>query len=358
MALQGFEPSSARNIAPASDVRREARDQDAFIGIVGASENLCRAVKAARRLANVDAPVLIYGETGVGKDLFARAIHQAGPRAQAPFIALNCGGLPRELLASELFGYVDGAFTGARRGGMTGKLEAAHGGTLFLDEIAEMPLELQPFLLRAVEGHEICRLGEHRPRKVDFRLVAACNRDLRQEANDGRFRSDVYYRISVTTLRVPPLRDRLDDLPTVVEYFASSVADRHGHSVKSFAPDTLAALGRYDWPGNLRELRNVVEAAALLTDGTVVTPQDLPSTVTEAPNPSVPPPASAELGLSKLERDAIAAALAAQHGNLTTVARELGIARSTLYGKVKRYSLQALVSEGRVGGKRPRASGR
>jgi len=354
MELKRSDPSSPRTTATAAHEPPRPRDHDAFTAIVGTSDDLCRAVEVARRLANVDAPVLIHGETGVGKDLFARAIHQAGPRAQAPFVALNCGGLPRELLASELFGYTEGAFTGARRGGMTGKLEAAHGGTLFLDEIAEMPLELQPFLLRAVEGHEICRLGENRSRKVDFRLVAACNRDLRREANDGRFRSDLYYRISVTTLRVPPLRDRIDDLPTVVEHFASKVADRHGVSVKSFAPDTLAALCRYEWPGNLRELRNVVEAAALLTEGNVVTPQDLPSAVRAAPPPSLPPPASAELGLSKLERDAIAAALEAQQGNLTAVARELGIARSTLYAKVKRYSLQALVSDVRVDGKRSR----
>lgn len=356
MGLPQLDPSSLTTIATASR-EPQPRDADAFTSIVGASDGLCRAIELARRLAHFDAPVLIHGETGVGKDLFARAIHEAGPRAQAPFVALNCGGLPRELLASELFGYMEGAFTGARRGGMTGKLEAAHGGTLFLDEIAEMPLDLQPFLLRAVEGHEICRLGESRSRKVDFRLVAACNRDLRREASDGRFRSDLYYRISVTTLRVPPLRDRIGDLPTVVEHFASNVADRHGHSVKSFAPDTLAALCRYDWPGNLRELRNVVEAAALLTDGNVVTPQDLPSAVTAAPPPSLPPSPCAELGLSKLERDGIAAALEAQHGNLTSVARDLGIARSTLYAKVKKYALQALVGDVRVDGKRSRAGG-
>jgi sigma-54 dependent transcriptional regulator, acetoin dehydrogenase operon transcriptional activator AcoR len=358
MQLPQFDPSSFSTIATAAREPRKPPNDDAFTSIVGTSDDLCKAVAVARRLANVDAPVLIHGETGVGKDLFARAIHQAGPRAGAPFVAVNCGGLPRELLASELFGYMEGAFTGARRGGMTGKLEAAHGGTLFLDEISEMPLDLQPFLLRAVEGHEICRLGENRSRKVDFRLVAACNRDLRLEASDGRFRSDLYYRISVTTLRVPPLRDRIDDLPTVVEHFASKVADRHGQSVKSFAPETLAALCRYEWPGNLRELRNVVEAAALLTDGNVVTPQELPSAVRAAPPPRLPPSACAGIGLSKLERDAIATALSAQHGNLTSAARELQIARSTLYAKIKKYALETMVGESRVDRDSLRANGR
>lgn len=353
-----FDPSSLRIIATVERGPPKPGKVDAFTGIIGASDDLRKAVEVARRLANVDAPVLIHGETGVGKDLFARAIHEAGPRAEAPFVALNCGGLPRELLASELFGYREGAFTGARRGGMTGKLEAAHGGTLFLDEISEMPLDLQPFLLRALEGQELCRLGDNRSRKVDFRLVAACNRDLRLEARDGRFRSDLYYRISVTTLRVPPLRDRIDDLPIVIEHFASSVADRHGHSVKSFAPDTLAALCRYPWPGNLRELRNVVEAAALLTDGNVVTPKDLPSAVRAAPPPSFPTSVCEDIGLSKLERDAIAGALEADHGNLTSTARDLGIARSTLYAKVKKYALEALVSHFRVDSERSRAGGR
>ncbi|HWA74715.1 MAG TPA: sigma 54-interacting transcriptional regulator [Polyangiaceae bacterium] len=358
MQPQQCDPSSLRTIATAESEPQKPSDFDAFTRIIGASSDLCKAVEVARRLAKVDAPVLIHGETGVGKDLFARAIHEAGPRARAPFVALNCGGLPRDLLASELFGYTEGAFTGARRGGMTGKLEAAHGGTLFLDEISEMPVDLQPFLLRALEGHEICRLGENRSRKVDFRLVAACNRDLRLEASDGRFRSDLYYRISVTTLRVPPLRDRIGDLPTVVEHFASNVANRHGRSAKRFAPETLAALCHYGWPGNLRELRNVVEATALLTDGDVVTPKDLPSAIRASPAPCLSPSVCAESGLSKLERDAIAAALEADRGNLTSAARELGIARSTLYAKVKRYALEPLVDHVRVDSERSRASDR
>ncbi len=350
------EPSSTENVAP---YRAPAvpRVDDPFQRIVGESGELFKAVGVARRLAGVDAPVLIEGETGVGKDIFARAIHQAGPHAGAPFVAVNCGGLPRELLASELFGYIDGAFTGARRGGMAGKLEAADGGTLFLDEIGEMPLDLQPFMLRALEENEICRLGENRARPVHFRLVAACNRDLRTEAANGNFRSDLYFRISVTILRVPPLRDHIGDLPALVEHFATNVASRHGHRPKSFAPDTLAALARYPWPGNIRELRNVVEASAILTEESVVSPNDLPRDVMPALEPSSePPPPASERGLSQVERDAIARALETERGNLTRVARELKIARSTLYAKIKKYMLSSLLREVRVHG-RSRADG-
>jgi transcriptional regulator with PAS, ATPase and Fis domain len=353
--MQRQEPSSTENVAP-SRAPAVPRVDDPFQRIVGESGELCKAVGVARRLAGVDAPVLIEGETGVGKDIFARAIHQAGPHAGAPFVAVNCGGLPRELLASELFGYIDGAFTGARRGGMAGKLEAADGGTLFLDEIGEMPLDLQPFMLRALEGNEICRLGDNQARPVHFRLVAACNRDLRAEA--GNVRSDLYYRISVTILRVPPLRDRIGDLPALVQHFATNVASRHGHRTKSFAPETLAALARYPWPGNLRELRNVVEASAILTEESVVNPQDLPPDVMPELRPSSqPPPSAPERGLSQIECDAIARALETDRGNLAKVARELKIARSTLYAKIKKYMLSPLVRDVRVHGVRSRASG-
>jgi transcriptional regulator with PAS, ATPase and Fis domain len=297
----------------------------------------------------VDSPVLLQGETGVGKELFARAIHESSRSREGPFIAVNCGGLPRELLASELFGYADGAFTGARRAGCIGKVEAAHGGTLFLDELSEMPLDLQPYLLRVLEGGEIYPLGSSKPRLVQFRLVAACNRNIRAEVHAGRFRADLFYRIAVASLHVPPLRERCDDLPLLVDHFARQVAERHGTAAKTFAPGVLLVFARYPWPGNLRELRNVVEAMVLAADGDVIDrdalPADFPPPVEDAPRPE----RASVRALADLEREVIGAALELRKGNLTHVAKDLGMSRSTIYLKVKRYGLELVLARIRVG---------
>lgn len=321
--------------------------------IVGTSELLRQALEKAKVLAEVDVPVLLLGETGVGKEMFARALHEGGRRKDGPFVALNCGGLPRDLLASELFGYVDGAFTGARRSGMVGKIEAASGGTLFLDEIAEMPLELQPYLLRVLEGGEVYPLGSAKPRTVEFRLVAATNKDLRAEVNAHRFRTDLFYRVSVTSLHIPPLRDHRQDIPALVEHFSGEAALRHGARAKRFEPEALSALGRYAWPGNIRELRNVVEGAVLMAAGEAVTVSDLSADITssldeaqdQASAPTSPP---AVVDLEAVERDAISAAIVVCHGNLTLVAKELRISKSTLYLKVKKYGLDKLIPDARV----------
>jgi sigma-54 dependent transcriptional regulator, acetoin dehydrogenase operon transcriptional activator AcoR len=313
--------------------------------IVGTSTVLREALKKARLLAEVDVPVLLLGETGAGKERFARALHAEGHRKDGPFVAVNCGGLPRDLLASELFGYVDGAFTGARRSGMIGKIESASGGTLFLDEIGEMPLELQPYLLRVLEGGEVYPLGGAKPRTVDFRLVAATNKDLRAEVTAHRFRSDLFYRISVTSLHIPALRERREDIPALVEHFSRDVALRHGSRQKRFEPDALSALGRHAWPGNIRELRNVVEGAVLMATGETVTVSDLPGDVTslrdEAQGRTV-------VDLEAVERAAISAAIVACRGNLTLAAKELRVSKSTLYLKVKKYGLDQLVPDARV----------
>ena len=321
--------------------------------IVGSSALLRQALEKAKVLAEVDVPVLLLGETGVGKEQFARALHDGGPRTDRPFVAVNCGGLPRELLASELFGYVDGAFTGARHSGMVGKIESASGGTLFLDEIGEMPLELQPYLLRVLEGGEVYPLGGAKPRMVEFRLVAATNKDLRAEVAAHRFRSDLFYRISVTSLHIPALRERREDIPALVEHFSRDVALRHGARLKQFEPEALSALGRYPWPGNIRELRNVVEGAVLMATGEAVTLSDLPPDITtsldEAPaKASAPTSASTVVDLEAVERAAISAAITACQGNLTLVAKELRISKSTLYLKVKKYGLDKLVPDARV----------
>lgn len=322
-----------------------------FAAIIGKSERLTQVISKARVLAEVDTATLLYGETGVGKELFARALHTHGRNRNAPFVALNCGGLPRDLLASELFGYEEGAFTGARRSGMVGKIEAAHGGTLFLDEIAELPLDVQPYLLRALEGGEVYPLGSNKPRQVRFRLISACNRDLRRDVGTQRFRMDLFYRISVTSLHIPPLRERREDLPALVAHFAAAVVHRHGRPPKCFAPEVFEVFKQYAWPGNLRELRNVVEAMVLMSKGNTV---DLTTLPTELLAPAPAPCAATssqtrQLGpLCEAERNTIATAIRMHAGNLTLVARDLRISRSTLYIRLKKYGLERELDQARA----------
>ena len=329
----------------AADASRAERGS--LAQIVGRNALLRQALEKAQLLAEVDVPVLLLGETGVGKERFARVIHECGRRKGGPFVTLNCGGLPRDILASELFGYVEGAFTGARRSGMVGKIEAAGGGTLFLDEIGEMPLDLQPYFLRVLEGGEVYPLGDSRPRKVDFRLVAATNKDLRAEVNAHRFRMDLFYRVAVTALRIPTLRERSEDIPSLIEHFGQQVSQRHRVAVKRFDPAVLSALCAYEWPGNIRELRNVVEGLVLMATGDTVSISDLPAELTSS-RPA-PVASAGVMDLESAERDAIAGAITACRGNLTVVARQLRISKSTLYLKVKKYGLDKLVPDARVG---------
>ncbi len=318
-----------------------------FVSIVTADAGLREAVRKADQLARSRVPVLLLGETGVGKEEFAQGIHQASPFRNGPYVALNCGGLSRELLASELFGYVDGAFTGARRGGLVGKIEAANGGTLFLDEIGEMPLDLQPHLLRVLEQGEIYRLGENVPRKVDFRLVAATHRDLRQEVADGRFRMDFYYRVAVTSIRIPALREREGDVRILAQYFLERFRKLHGLGPRRLDEALLAALEAYAWPGNVRELRNVIESMLLMSeDGAVLGAEALPPElvgVAGVPG-EAPRPRAAVHSIAEGEAELIRRAITSTHGNLTRAARELDIAKSTLYQKVKQYGLERDIS--------------
>ena len=331
---------------------QESRPSLAFANVVGASPALHAAVERVRRVARSAAPVLLLGETGVGKEVFARSLHEASNVAKGPFVALNCGGLSRDLLTSELFGYAEGSFTGARKGGMMGKIEAANGGTLFLDEIGEMPLDLQPLLLRALEEREICRIGETRARKVDFRLVAATNRDLRKEVEHGRFRMDLFYRVAVVGVTIPPLRDRLDDVPDLVGHFVGQLAARHGVSAPSVSSGLLQALQRHSWPGNIRELRNVVESMLLTSDGVDLTEADLPPDVREAALSSETFTATAappELTpIESAEREAILRMIRVCKGNIAAAARELGIAKSTVYVKLKKFGLENNVDDERT----------
>lgn len=339
-------PPPAREARPASGAEAAVPAGPDFANIVTGDPAMRAAVARARQLARSRVPILLLGETGVGKEEFARGIHEAG---DGPYIALNCGGMARELLASELFGYADGAFTGARKGGMTGKIEAASGGTLFLDEIGEMPLDMQPHLLRVLEQGEIYRLGENTPRKVRFRLVAATHRDLRAEVAAGRFRMDLYYRVAVSTVHIPPLRERRGDIALIARHFLQRLVP--DGAPPGFTRAALDVLHAYDWPGNVRELRNAIESALLLSDGAPIDVEHLPYELREACNARADDrgPTVAAAGwrvqgrvpsIAEGEEALIRRAIEASEGNLTRAARHLNIAKSTLYVKMQRYGLR------------------
>jgi len=336
-------PTARSRLAPARSSTRAidttGPQDDAFATLITGDPALMEAIAKARQLARSKAPVLLQGETGVGKEEFARGIHGSGT---GPYVALNCGGLSRELLASELFGYAEGAFTGARKGGMVGKIEAANDGTLFLDEIGEMPLDMQPLLLRVLEQSEIYRLGENTPRRVNFRLIAATHRDLRKEIAAGRFRMDLYYRIAVTSLRIPALRERQGDIALLARHFLDRFRREQGLEPGTIDDEALQALESYAWPGNVRELRNIIEGAVLLSEGAALTlhalPRDLLDTVA-ADGTSTEVAGAQVCSIAEGEEALIRRAISASGGNLTVAARQLHIAKSTLYAKMQRYGL-------------------
>ena len=336
--------ASARAVAVTAESEIDPSRSD-FANLLGRSKELRVAIDRARLLSGRRVGVLIHGETGVGKELFARAIHGEAHRS-GPFITFNCGASTRELIGSDLFGHVRGAYTGATADGRAGRFELAHGGTLCLDEIGELPLDLQPILLRCLEEGLVCRLGEAKPRRVDVRLLAMTNRDLLKEVEAGRFRRDLYHRISVTAIRVPPLRERASDIELLTEYFNHSLAERHGTARRRFGPQVMALLRAYAWPGNVRELRNTVESLLLTSNEDEVDGAELPEEIRAAAvvsNPAAgvrPMPGSPPTSLEETERLAIMRAVQSVHGNLAQAARSLGVSRSTLYRKVERYHLE------------------
>ncbi len=315
-----------------AESRREARQApDPFVGTSPAIRALA---EQARRLAAADSPVLLEGETGTGKGLLAAWLHAHGPRAGEAFVDLNCAGLSPELLASELFGHERGAFTGAAVA-KPGLLEVADRGTVFLDEIGDMDLQVQATLLKVVEEQRFRRLGDVRDRQVDVRLVAATHVDLKARVAQRAFRSDLYFRVSTLPLRVPPLRERREDIPLL----AARLIERVGREVSrprlALEPDALRALQERDWPGNVRELRNVLERAALLCDHDRLGRRDL---LLEGA-PAVPPADGLSGTLAEIERRAIERALADQGGHAGRAARQLGLARSTFYARLKAHGL-------------------
>lgn len=326
-------------------IKPRANVADGQTEIVGSSPKMVNAISLAERLALANVSVLIHGETGVGKELFARLIHSRLATENAPYVPVNCAAISSDLISAELFGYADGAFTGAARGGRTGKFEQANNGVLCLDEIGDMPIELQPYLLRALEQRAIYRVGENQRRPVDVRLVAMTNRDLRTEIEKGKFRRDLFYRISVMTIEVPPLRERGDDLFELIEHFSERFADETGRPIMVFSDKALEQLSRYQWPGNVRELRNVVQRFYLIKSDNIVTEQDMPPEIRDNFDSGDADSLEHILGghsgdLESIEASAIRQAIFAENGNLTKVAQVLGISRPTLYRKMNRYRIQ------------------
>jgi transcriptional regulator of acetoin/glycerol metabolism len=318
--------------------------RNCFAQILGQSAVMLAAVNRGRQLARRRVPVLIEGETGVGKELFARAIH-GEERGGGAFVAYNCGAASKELIGSELFGHVHGAFTGATAEGRPGRFELAHGGTLCLDEIGELPLELQPVLLRALEEGVVYRLGDTQPRHVDVRLLAMTNRNLHDEVKSGRFRGDLYYRISVTRIQIPPLRERDIDIDLLVEHFNRRLALRHAVPLRRLNPEVMAVLRAYSWPGNVREMRNIIENLLLTSREEDVGLDELPAELlAETATVSAAEPVLLQsTSLEETERAAIARAVHGAHGNLAQAARSLGVSRSTLYRKLEIYQLESIV---------------
>lgn len=315
-------PDSTRSATRAHPARYR------FDDIITVSARMTQILEMARSAAVTDVPVLLLGESGTGKELVAQAIHHASPRAAGPFVAVNCAALPRELIVSELFGYEEGAFTGARRQGAPGRFEQADGGTLFLDEIGEMAPEHQAMLLRVLEDGYVVRLGGGKPRQVDVRIIAATNRDLRAEVEAGRFRSDLYYRLNIVAVHLPPLRERPEDIPLLASVFLEREARALGKRL-AWTDGALKELAAYRWPGNIRELYNVVKRAAVLATGEQIGPELLPW------HGQPPPPRRRPRFVRSGE---VEAALQEAEGNVSEAARKLGVARSTIYRARKRAS--------------------
>lgn len=326
-------------------VKSNAIHATAFNAIIGESALIKNLKKRASRMAKTSAPVLILGETGSGKELFAKAVHDASEFSGGPFIAVNCGAITRELASSELFGYEAGAFTGANAKGQVGKFEQADGGTIFLDEIGELPLELQVNLLRVLHDGVVVRIGgSGKERKINTRVIAATNRDLEKEVENHSFRMDLYYRLKVMVLNLPPLRSRAEDLKMLADNFIGALATRYNCAPQTIAPDLEAFFKQHEWPGNVREFYSVLESMFVLSDSDILKVDDLPEELLAQLQSD--PPATLNVSssgghkLAELEKQSIICEVEKQHGNLSLVAKSLGIARSTLYRKMKEYQIE------------------
>lgn len=309
-----------------------------FKDIIGESDKIQEVIKRTKIAAQSLSTVLLLGESGTGKEVFAQAIHNGSERRESPFIAVNCAAMPRELIQSELFGYCDGAFTGAKRGGRPGKFELADGGTLLLDEIGDMPLDMQVNLLRVLQEKTVVRVGGDKPIPVDVRVIAATNKNLSIEVEKGTFRKDLFYRLNVVSIGIPPLRERQGDIRLLVEYFLKKMSLKLGKEIPKIDPMVTDILNSYYWPGNIRELENVLEYAINMLDDNIITEESLPVYLKKEEleiesKDNI-------MSLAALECNAIIKAMKKYNGNITKVAQALGIARNTLYEKIKKYKIK------------------
>jgi two-component system response regulator AtoC len=347
-----FQPSEVSLVIRKAREREQLRRKSALLQrevqhvvgrrpIVAASSAMMELLEVLERAAEYKATVLVTGESGTGKEVLARAIHTQSPRADEAFVAVNCGAIPENLLESELFGHSRGAFTGADRA-RRGLFVEAHGGTLFLDEIGELPPALQVKLLRVLQEEEVRPVGESKPRSVDVRIIAATSRNLEEEIAQGGFREDLYYRLDVIRLAVPPLRERREDIPVLVDHFIEHFRNELGRAVRGIHDEALDRLTRYAWPGNVRELENVIERAMILTDNDRITLADLPSAVADAQGEASRAPLDMNLrrARQRFEAEFIRKALASVNGNRTHAAKLLEISHRALLYKIKEYGLR------------------
>lgn len=308
--------------------------------IIGSSPRMTELKNLVGRVAKSNSTVLVRGESGTGKEVFAHALHNASDRAHKPFVKVNCAALPENLLESELFGYQEGAFTGARKGGKVGKFELANGGSIFLDEIGDMPLNMQVKLLRVLQEREIERLGDNRPVKIDVRVIAATNRNLEEMVQQGLFRKDLFYRLNVVVLDIPPLRRRLEDIPLLTEFLLKKLAQRLGCPDKILDSSALQCLLSHDWPGNIRELENVLERTLNMVEEDVITAKHLPFYLC-----GNDPPAESEKirplkeAVEQLEKAMLLRALENAQGDCLEAAQALQISKSTFYKKLSDYGI-------------------
>lgn len=328
-------------------LKAQIREKYDFSNFIGRSAPMKRVFEIIAKVAETKSTVLIMAESGTGKELAARSIHFNSPRRDKPFVPINCGAVPANLLESEFFGYVKGAFSGADRP-KKGLFEEADGGTLFLDEISELPLNMQVKILRAIQEEEIRRLGEAAIRRVDLRVIASTNKDLQAEVREGRFREDLYYRLNVIRLHLPPLRDRTDDIPLLARHFIEQIGAKHNLGPKRLSPEAVRVLTQHPWPGNVRQLANVIEQAAVMSEGPAITPADLPFSPPPAPADglivAVPQDrldlkAALREIIEQTERTMIQRALDQTGQNRTHAAQALGISRRSLINKIQAYGL-------------------
>ncbi|HZK53088.1 MAG TPA: sigma-54-dependent Fis family transcriptional regulator [Desulfosporosinus sp.] len=306
--------------------------------IIGESDVVKDALKLILVAADSRSNVLLTGESGTGKELFAQAIHNHSARSDGPFVAINCAAMPRELIQSELFGYNEGAFTGAKRGGNPGKFELANEGTIFLDEIGDMPIELQVNLLRVLQERKITRVGGQKVIPINIRIIAATNKDLLKAVEEGRFRQDLYYRLNVLRIHIPPLRERGEDIELITMHLIKLFSESLGKEIIGVEPEFLEVIGNYSWPGNIRELQNAVEYAMNVAEGDYLRPRDLPLGINS--QPVIMQKVGKAASLTEIEKNTIVATLNKFEGNITKTAKTLGIGRNTLYDKLRKLGLK------------------